>query len=128
MQKNSKITWIFNELLIVCYALIGCHFHFCQADLNKFRLNPNLVGWVFLPHLCWFSLNVKTIKALKLAFFNHDIIVIFWFIADSEQSESWITDAWSVKLTLSLIATFYLPKTKNRTEAPLTQLSYYYFE
>ena len=37
----------------------------------------------------------------------------------------WIPDAWSVILTFSIIATFYLTKTENRTKKSLTQLSYY---
>ena len=39
-----------------------------------------------------------------------------------EQSGSRVPDAWSVKLTFSLIATFYLTKTGNRTKKSLTQL------
>ena len=34
-------------------------------------------------------------------------------MADLEQSGSWIQDAWSVKLILSLIVTVYLTGTKN---------------
>ena len=34
-------------------------------------------------------------------------------MTDLEQSGSWIPDAWSVKLILSLIVTFYLTETKN---------------
>ena len=56
-----------------------------------------------------------------------------------EQSGSWTVDVYSVKLTFSLIATFYLTKTKskakksltkteNRTKRSLTQLSHYRFE
>ena len=45
-----------------------------------------------------------------------------------EQSESWIPDALSVKLTFSLKVTFYLTKTENRTKKSLTQLSHYCFE
>ena len=33
-----------------------------------------------------------------------------------EQSGSWIPDAWSVKLKFSLIVTFYLTKTEDRSE------------
>ena len=38
------------------------------------------------------------------------------FVANLEQSGSRIPDAWSVKLTFSLIVTFYLTKTENRTK------------
>ena len=39
-----------------------------------------------------------------------------------EQSGSWIPDTWSVKLTFSLIVTFYLTKTENRSEQALILL------
>ena len=39
-----------------------------------------------------------------------------------------ILDAWSVKRTLSLTATFYLTKTKNKNKKSLTQLSYFFAE
>ena len=52
----------------------------------------------------------------------------FRFMANLEQPRSWILDAQSVKLTFSLIVTFYLSKTENRTKKSLTQLSYYCFE
>ena len=41
-----------------------------------------------------------------------------------EQSGSWIRNAWSVKLTFSLITTFYYRKTENRTKNFSTQLSH----
>ena len=37
-------------------------------------------------------------------------------------------NAWSMKLTLSLIATFYLTDPENRTKKSLKQLLYYCFE
>ena len=49
-------------------------------------------------------------------------------MTDSEQSRSRIPGAWSVVLTFSLKATFYLTKTENRTKKSLAQLSYYCFE
>ena len=52
----------------------------------------------------------------------------FQFMANLDQSVSWILDARSEKLTLTLIITFYLTKTENRTEKSLTQLSQYCFE
>ena len=38
-----------------------------------------------------------------------------------EQSISWIPDAWSVKLTFSLIVTFYFTKTENGTKIALSK-------
>ena len=38
------------------------------------------------------------------------------FMASSELSRCWILDAWSVKLTFSLVVTFYLTKTENRAK------------
>ena len=52
----------------------------------------------------------------------------FQFTANLEQSRSWITEAWSIKLKFSLLVTFYLAKTENRTRKSLTQLSHYCFE
>ena len=52
----------------------------------------------------------------------------FQFIVNLEQSGSRIPDAESAKLMFSLIVTFYLTKTKNRTKKSLTQLSQYCFE
>ena len=45
-----------------------------------------------------------------------------------EQSGSRIPDAWSVKLKFTLIVTFYLTKTVNRTKKSLTQPSHYCFK
>ena len=42
-----------------------------------------------------------------------------------KQFEEWIRDSCSVTLTFLLIITFYLTKTENKTNKPLTQLLYY---
>ena len=47
----------------------------------------------------------------------------FQFMANLEQSGSWILDPQSVKLMFSLIVTFYLTKIENRTKKYLIQLS-----
>ena len=44
-------------------------------------------------------------------------------MVDLEPSRSHILDAWSVILIFSLIATFYITKTENRTKKSLAQLS-----
>ena len=44
------------------------------------------------------------------------------FISNLDQSLSWISDAWSVKLTFSLTLTFYLTKTENRTQTNSNKL------
>ena len=50
-------------------------------------------------------------------------------MANLEPSRSWIAEAWSIKLILPIIVTFfYLTKSENRTKKSLTQLSYYCFE
>ena len=59
---------------------------------------------------------------------NCDLIAIFQFTANLEQSGNQIPDAESVKLIFSLKVTFYLVKTENRTKNSLTQLSQYCFE
>ena len=53
---------------------------------------------------------------------------LFRFMANLQQSGSRISNAWSVKLTFSLMVTFYLTKRENRTKKSLPQLSYYCFE
>ena len=52
----------------------------------------------------------------------------FQFTASLEQSRSRIPDAWSVKVIFSLIVTFNLTKTENRTKKSLRQLSHYCFK
>ena len=52
----------------------------------------------------------------------------FWFIANSGQSGSRIPAKWFVKLTFSIIVTFYITKAENRTKKSLTQLSHYCFK
>ena len=44
------------------------------------------------------------------------------FMTNLEQSGGWIPDAWSVKPKFSLIVTFYLTKTENRSEKSNTAL------
>ena len=44
---------------------------------------------------------------------------LFQFIDNLEQSRSRIVDAWSAKLTFSLIVTLSLTKNKNRTKISL---------
>ena len=47
------------------------------------------------------------------------------FMANLQKSGTRIPDAQSVKLRFSLVVTFYLTKTENRTKKSLTQLSHY---
>ena len=55
-------------------------------------------------------------------------LYFFQFMDNSQPSGNRIPDAWSIKLTFSLITiTFYLTKIENRTKKSLTQLSYYCF-
>ena len=51
------------------------------------------------------------------------LLSFFQFMSSLEQSGSWIPDADSVKLIFSLIVTFYITKTENRTKKSLTKLS-----
>ena len=53
---------------------------------------------------------------------------LFRFIANLEQSGSWIPYAQSVKPIFALKVTFYFIKAENRTKKSLTQLSRYGFE
>ena len=52
----------------------------------------------------------------------------FSVLVNLEQFESRIRDASSLKLTFSLIVTFFLTKTENITKNSLTQLSHFCFE
>ena len=59
---------------------------------------------------------------------NCDVIVIFGFLANFEQSGDRIPDTESAKVMFSVTVTFCLTKTENRTKKSLTQLSQYCFE
>ena len=52
----------------------------------------------------------------------------FGIFVNLEQSGDRIPDTESAKVMLSVITTFCLTKTENRTKKSLTQLSHYYFE
>ena len=58
---------------------------------------------------------------------NCNIIVIFPIYSQLEQSGRQIPDVQFVKVTFSLIETFFLTKTKNRTKRSLTKLPHYFF-
>ena len=58
----------------------------------------------------------------------YDAIVSFWILSNLEQSRGRIPDTESAKVMFSVIATFCLTKTENRTKKSLTQLSHYCFE
>ena len=59
---------------------------------------------------------------------NFDVIAIFGFLVNLQQSGSWIPDTECAKVMCSVIVTFCLTKTANRTKTSLTQLSHYCFE
>ena len=68
--------------------------------------------------------------------FNDDVMsasygVIFFlkkFMEKLQPSGGRIWDACSIKLTFSLIITFYLKELENITQKTVTRLLYYYFE
>ena len=49
-------------------------------------------------------------------------------MANLQPPESRIPDAWSIKLTFSLIVTFYLTEPKSRTKKSQRQFLYYLFD
>ena len=53
---------------------------------------------------------------------NFDVNAFFQFMVNLEKFGSRILDAWSVKLTCSLVVTFHLTNIENRTKKSLTQL------
>ena len=57
---------------------------------------------------------------------NCDVIVIFQIFVHLEQSRNKIPDTESAKVMFSVIVTFFLTKTENRTKKSLTQLSHYW--
>ena len=59
---------------------------------------------------------------------NCNVIVIFWILANLEQSRGRIPDKESAKVMFSIIVAFCLTKSENRAEKSLTQLSHYCFE
>ena len=54
-------------------------------------------------------------------------LTFFQFTANLKQSGRQTSETQSIKLVFSLIVTFYLTKTENRTKKSLTQLSHYCF-
>ena len=62
--------------------------------------------------------NTTTSKKLAMTSCRQIVtsLSFFQFMTNLEQSGSRILDAWSVKLTFSLMVTFYITKTENRTE------------
>ena len=59
---------------------------------------------------------------------SSDVLSIFGFLANLEQSGGRIPDTESAKVMFSVIGTFFLTKTENKTKKSLTQLSHYCFE
>ena len=59
---------------------------------------------------------------------NVTSLLFFQFLPNLEQSGSQNPDAESAKPMFSLIVTFHLTKTENKTRNSLTQLSQYCFE
>ena len=74
--------------------------------------------------------NKTTSKNLARTSFRKIVtsLSFFKFLANLEQSGGWIPDAESAKVMFSIIVTFFLTKTENRTKKYLTQLSHYCFE
>ena len=65
--------------------------------------------------------NTTALKELTMTSIRHIVTSLsFQFMAKLEQPGSRILDVWSVKLTFSLIVTFYLRKTEYRTKKSLT--------
>ena len=56
------------------------------------------------------------------------LLLFFGFLANLEQSGGRIPDTESAKVMFSVIVTFCLTKTENRTKKSLTQLSHYCFD
>ena len=59
---------------------------------------------------------------------NCDVIIIFPIYGQFGAMGNRIMNAWTVQPTFSLIVTFYLTNTENRTKKSLTQLSQYCFD
>ena len=59
---------------------------------------------------------------------NCEVIVIFGFLTNLDQSGGQIPYTESAKVMFSVKVTFCFTKTRNRTKNYLTQLSHYYFE
>ena len=74
--------------------------------------------------------NKKTSKKLTLTSCWKIVtsLSFFGFLANLEKSGGRIPDTESAKVMFSVIVTFCLTKTENRTKKSLTQLSHYCFE
>ena len=73
--------------------------------------------------------NKTTSKKLMLTSCRKIVtsLPFFGFLANLEQWEGQIPDTESTKIIFSVISTFSLTKTENRTKKSLTQLSHYCF-
>ena len=100
------------------------------TDLVNHGMFKNAKIWITWKRNITFPQNKKI---LNLCFTWHilrsySFVVEVAFKANLEKSRSQILNAWSAKLRFSLIVSFYLTITENRTEWSLTQPSYYCFE
>ena len=61
--------------------------------------------------------NIAKLKKLMMMPCQHhcNTLSFFQFMTNLEQSQSWIPEAWSLKLTYLLILFFYLTKIENKT-------------
>ena len=61
--------------------------------------------------------NTATSKNLTMTSYRQIVTSLLFirFMTNLEQFGIWVPYTWSVKLTFSLIVTFYLTKTENRT-------------
>ena len=72
----------------------------------------------------------KTSKKMTITSYRKIVasLSFFGFLANLEQSGGRIPDTESAEVMFSVTVTFCLPKTTNRTQKSLIQLSHYCFE
>ena len=72
--------------------------------------------------------NTPSLKNWRWYHVGKFLTSVSFFQVNLKQFGSQISDAWSVKLTCSLVVTFHLTNIDNRTKKSLTQLSCYCFD
>ena len=74
------------------------------------------LGLVTKPNKKNTATSKKKKKAIMMTSCRKIVTSFFLFMANLQPSQSRIPDAWSIKLTFSIIITFYLTITENRTK------------
>ena len=105
-----------------------CGQFFLNKNYHNFRTSHyiDMILWGVTNHDK--SITTTSQSLTMESFLNFFYVVFFQFIASLQPPTIRILDAWCIKLTFSLLKTFYLTKIECRTKQSPTQFSYYCLE